>query len=92
MLNEEQQKIFGIILNTNYEVNHGENPTSRMEALGKLIQAKIDLKKSMGEEAYNSFMSMGKKLFAPKEEPARRTTDDGDEFLDDGDEFLDDED
>jgi len=85
MLNEEQQKIFRIILDTNYEVNHGENPTSRMEALGKLTQAKIDLKKSMGEESYNNFMSMGQKLFAPKQQPSRRTTSDGDEFEDDED-------
>lgn len=85
MLNEEQQKLFRIILDENHEMIHGKTPTAKYEALGKLTQAKIDLKKSMGEEAYNNFMSMGKKLFAPKEEPARRTTDDGDEFLDDED-------
>nr|WP_298659619.1 hypothetical protein [uncultured Flavobacterium sp.] len=83
LLNEEQQKLFRIILDNNHEYIHGKITTERFEALGKMTQAKIDLKKSMGEEAYNNFMSMGQKLFAPKDQPSRRTTSDGDEFLDD---------
>lgn len=84
MLNEKQQEIFSRILDYNHEMLHGTNSVFRYEALGKLTQAKIELKKSMGEEAYNNFMDMGKKLFAPKEE-YRRTTDDGDEFLEEED-------
>lgn len=84
MLTEKQHEIFKRILDYNYESRHGINSVSRIEALGKLIQAKIDLKESMGEKAYNNFMEQGKKLFAPKEEP-RRTTDDGDEFLEEED-------
>lgn len=84
MLNEKQQEIFRRILDYNHEMIHGTNSVSRYEAMGKLNQAKIELKTSMGEEAYNNFMEMGKKLFAPKEEP-RRTTDDGDEFLEEED-------
>lgn len=84
MLNEKQHEIFSRILDYNHEMLHGTNSVSRLEALGKLNQAKIELKKSMGEEVYNNFMNMGKKLFAPKEE-SRRTTDDGDEFFDDED-------
>lgn len=84
MLNEKQHEIFSRILDYNHEMLNGINSVSRYEALGKLTQAKIDLKKSMGEEAYNNFMEMGKKLFAPKQE-SRRTTDDGDEFLEEED-------
>lgn len=84
MLNEEQQKLFSKVLDYNHEMLHGETGTQRMEALGKLTQAKTDLKNSMGEEAYNTFMTMGKRMFAPKSEP-RRTTSDGDEFLEDED-------
>jgi hypothetical protein len=84
MLNEKQQKLFNLILDYNHEVLHGKTGTIKFEALGKLIQAKTDLKKSMGEEAYNTFMEMGGKLFAPKSEP-RKTTSDGDEFLEDED-------
>jgi hypothetical protein len=84
MLNEKQQELFRIILDENHNMLHGETPTKKMEALGKLTQAKIDLKKDMGEEAYNNFMEQGRKLFAEKEQP-RKTTDDGDDFLDDED-------
>ena len=79
---EKQQVIFQKILDYNHEMNNRDNSgTQRMEALGKLTQAKIDLKNSMGADAYNNFMDMGQRMFAPK----RNTTDDGDEFLDDED-------
>lgn len=82
MLNDTQRLLFEKILDYNHEVKNVNNSgTQRMEFLGKLTQAKTDLKKSMGEDAYNNFMEMGQRMFAPK----RRTTDDGDEFLDDED-------
>lgn len=81
MLNERQQELFRKILDYNHEMLHGKTPKEKFEALGKKTQAQIDLKKDMGEEAYNNFMNMGKKLFASKEDE-RRTTSDGDEFLD----------
>lgn len=85
LLTEEQRLIFEKVLDYNHEVNDtSKTGVQRMEALGKLTQAKEDLRKSMGQEAYDNFMSMGKKMFAPKEE-SRKTTDDGDEFLNDDD-------
>ena len=82
MLNETQRLLFEKVLDYNHEVRNEKNSgTQRIEALDKLNQAQIDLKNSMGENAYNNFMEMGQKLFAPK----RNTTSDGDEFLDDED-------
>ena len=73
MLNDTQRLLFEKILDYNHEVKNVNNSgTQRMEFLGKLTQAKTDLKK---------FMDMGQRMFAPK----RNTTDDGDEFLDDED-------
>jgi hypothetical protein len=76
LLNEEQKKLFSIILDNNYEYIHGETPTKKFQALHRMIQAKINLKKSMGEEAYDKFMLMGSKLFASKDQPNKITTSD----------------
>lgn len=82
MLTKNQQELFSIVLELNYEMKITTSPAKKIEALKRLIQAKDDLKKDMGEEAYNKFMDMGTKMFASKNEPSRRTTSCGDEFED----------
>ena len=75
MMTEEQSKIFNKVLETNWEVD-------QLQAEGKFTAAwekaeehnshVKELKESMGEEAYNNFINLGREMFAPKkEEPCR---------------------
>lgn len=65
-MTDNQRKIFGEILELNWDMNRETNATKKFELLGQLTQKKIDLKKDMGEAEYDKFMSMGQKMFAPK--------------------------
>lgn len=67
-MTESQGKLFNEILDLNWEMKNETNSTKKYELLGKLIQKKINLKEDMGEEAYNTFMDAGRKMFAPKED------------------------
>ena len=75
MMTEEQSKIFNKVLETNWQVD-------QLQAEGKVTAAwekaeehnahVKELKESMGEEAYNNFINLGREMFAPKkEEPCR---------------------
>lgn len=69
MLTEEQRVIFREILDLNWEFSHTEaNSSVKWDIARKLNQKKKDLKRSMGDEAYEKFMNMGKEMFAPKKE------------------------
>ena len=69
MLTEEQRVIFREILDLNWEFSHTEeNWGVKWDIARKLNQRKKDLKMSMGEEAYDHFMNMGREMFAPKKE------------------------
>ncbi len=69
MLTEEQRVIFREILDLNWEFSHTEaNWSVKWDIARKLNQRKKDLKRSMGEEAYENFMNMGREMFAPKKE------------------------
>lgn len=75
MMTEKQSKIFNKVLETNWEVD-------QLQAEGKFTAAwekaeehnahVKELKESMGEEAYNNFINLGREMFAPKKkEPCR---------------------
>lgn len=64
MLTDTQRKLFSEILDLNWDFKQEKNPAKKMELFGKLTQKKIDLKKDMGDEAYDNFMSMGQKMFS----------------------------
>jgi hypothetical protein len=56
MLTDKQREIFSAILDLNFEGKTKE------------LAAKLnELKEDMGTDAYEKFMSMGKKMFAPKQ-------------------------
>ncbi len=65
-LTEKEQELFKQVLDLNHEMKIETKPIKKYELLGQLINAKAELKKEMGEERYEEFMSMGTKLFAPK--------------------------
>lgn len=75
MMTEKQSKIFNRVLETNWEVD-------QLQAEGRFTDAwkkgeehnahVMELKESMGEEAYNNFIALGREMFAPKKaEPCR---------------------
>lgn len=64
MLTEDQRLLFREILDANWEVKTKEDEL--MSAKRTLEQKTNDLKGSMGEEAYNNFINMGREMFAPK--------------------------
>lgn len=71
MLTEEQRIIFREILDLNWEFSHTEDNWSvKWDIARKLNQRKKDLKMSMGEEAYDRFMNMGREMFSPRKEMA----------------------
>jgi len=63
---EKSQELFRKVLDLNHEMVNETKPVTKFELLDKLTQAKTELKKEMGDEAYDEFMSMGTKLFSPK--------------------------
>lgn len=63
---EKSQELFRKVLDLNHEMVNETKPVKKYELLGQVINAKVELKKEMGDEAYDEFMSMGTKLFSPK--------------------------
>ena len=75
MMTEEQSKIFNKVLETNWQVDQLQAEGKFTAAWEKAEEHKAhvkELKESMGEEAYNNFINLGREMFAPKkEEPCR---------------------
>jgi len=75
MMTEKQSEIFRKVLDTNMEVDQLQAEGKFGEAWKKAEEHNAhvkELKESMGEEAYNNFIEMGRQMFAPKkEEPCR---------------------
>jgi hypothetical protein len=75
MMTEKQSEIFRKVLDTNMEVDQLQAEGKFGEAWKKAEEHNghvKELKESMGEEAYNNFIEMGRQMFAPKkEEPCR---------------------
>ncbi len=67
-LTEKENKLFNKVLDLNYKMDNEINSVKKLTLLGELINAKVELKKEMGDEAYEEFFSMGAKLFAQKKE------------------------
>jgi hypothetical protein len=75
MMTEKQSEIFRKVLDTNMEVDQLQAEGKFGEAWKKAEAHNAhvkELKESMGEEAYNNFIEMGRQMFAPKKkEPCR---------------------
>ena len=74
-MTEKQSEIFRKVLDTNMEVDQLQAEGKFGEAWKKAEEHNghvKELKESMGEEAYNNFIEMGRQMFAPKKkEPCR---------------------
>jgi hypothetical protein len=68
MLTEEQRVLFREILDLNWDFSQETDWNVKFDLARKLNQKKRDLKRSMGEKEYEEFISMGRKMFAPREE------------------------
>lgn len=64
-MTEPQRKIFSKLLDVNYEHSQETNPVKKYELANQVSILTGELKKAMGEEAYNTFMTNGRKMFAP---------------------------
>ncbi len=75
MMTEKQSEIFRKVLDTNMEVDQLQAEGKFKEAWKKAEEHNAhvkELKESMGEEAYNNFIELGRQMFAPKKkEPCR---------------------
>ncbi len=75
MMTEKQSEIFRKVLDTNWEVDQLQAEGKFKEAWKKAEDHNAhvkELKESMGEEAYNNFIELGRQMFAPKKkEPCR---------------------
>lgn len=75
MMTEKQSEIFRKVLDTNMEVDQLQAEGKFREAWKKAEEHNAhvkELKESMGEEAYNNFIELGRQMFAPKKkEPCR---------------------
>ena len=68
MLTDEQRLLFREILDLNWDFTHNSNLSEKFELAKKLNEKKKELKTSMGEEAYDKFINLGREMFAPKRE------------------------
>jgi len=71
MMTEKQSEIFRKVLDTNMEVDQLQAEGKFGEAWQKAEEHNAHvkvLKESMGEDAYNNFIEMGRQMFAPKKE------------------------
>jgi hypothetical protein len=71
MLTETQREIFNKILDTNWAYKHAieeGRPHVAIKTGNDLANLKDELRAHMGVEAYDNFMNMGRKMFAPKTE------------------------
>jgi hypothetical protein len=68
-MTEDQTRIFRKVLDTNWEVKELKESGKWLDALEKVKEHNShveELKSSMGEEEYDNFINMGRKMFAPK--------------------------
>jgi hypothetical protein len=64
-----ESAIFRKVLDTNWEVKELQEAGKWQEAFLKLKEHNShveELKSEMGEDEYNNFINMGRKMFAPK--------------------------
>lgn len=69
MLSNEQRELFEHLLDANWRLGQALDQGDNQLALHfqeSFNALRNKLKESMGEEAYNDFINMGKKMFAPK--------------------------
>ncbi len=75
MKSERAQRLFSELIDVNWEIKeHRENNTDSptffsdyLELEAKYNQIRKDLIEEMGQEEYDNFMTMGRKMFAPKQ-------------------------
>jgi hypothetical protein len=70
-MTNQESAIFSKVLDTNWEVKEltAAGDWDKARAKVKEHQAHVEeLKELMGEKAYNDFINMGRKMFAPREE------------------------
>ena len=70
-MTNEQSAIFKRVLDTNWEVKELSEAGKWTEAMEKSKEhhaAVKELKESMGEEEYDNFINIGRKMFAPLNE------------------------
>jgi hypothetical protein len=68
-MTHEQSLIFRKVLDTNWEVKELKEAGKWQEALEKVKEHNShvkELKSAMGEGAYDNFINMGQRMFAPK--------------------------
>lgn len=68
-MTHEQSLIFRKVLDTNWEVKELKEAGKWQEALEKVKEHNShvkELKSAMGERAYDNFINMGQRMFAPK--------------------------
>lgn len=68
MFTESQSKIFNEVLDLNWEASKAPTTAQKTYLQGEVNKKLELLKEDMGEEAYDKFMSNGKKMFAPRTE------------------------
>lgn len=67
MLTEQQSELLRKVIDLNWEASFNEDPAIRDLSETQLFEAKHELIRSMGLEAYCKFMQAGREMFAPRE-------------------------
>jgi len=70
-MTKEQHKLFGEILDLNWEIKEDYENRNIADAWNKKIKLedlKDQLRDDMGADEYDAFMNNGRKMFAPKED------------------------
>ena len=75
MKSERAQRLFSELIDANWEIKENREKNTKsptffsdyLELETKYNQIREDLIEEMGQEEYDNFMSMGRKMFAPKE-------------------------
>lgn len=65
-MTDSQRTLFSKIVDLNWDYTQEKNNTKKFELFEQLNAAKSELKASMGDQAYDEFISRGKQMFAPK--------------------------
>jgi hypothetical protein len=69
MLTPDQSKLFGKIVDLNWDISHsGASFPERLEMVREMNRIEQDLRDSMGEEEYDRFLDLGRRMFAPADE------------------------
>ena len=67
MLTEHQSRLLSKLIDASWEKDQTSNSYALRDHYREMYYAlKRDLKESMGEDAYNEYMSMGAEMFADK--------------------------